>query len=231
MLKELLEILRHTDTPVSQMGKNFQTMLGLAVDNIAAAGKIYFGGQPSAAERSRIYKQDIEINKLERAIRKQVVSHLSIRGNVMDVPYCLVLMTLAKDAERLGDYAKNLSEVSDMHPGPLPEGPILGELKEIRASAEEGLQAAAKVLSDSDRERALGFLRAGKDLAHRCDLLVGEIAKSSYDANRATALVLGTRYYKRISGHIMNILSSVVMPLHKIDYFDEDELQEEKNAG
>ncbi len=32
------------------------------------------------------------------------------------------------------------------------------------------------------------------------------------------------RSYKRISGHVLNVLSSVVMPLHKIDYYDEDEV-------
>ena len=36
------------------------------------------------------------------------------------------------------------------------------------------------------------------------------------------ALVLGTRFYKRIGGHVLNVLSSVVMPLHKIDYYHEE---------
>ncbi|KPJ89689.1 MAG: hypothetical protein AMS18_12265 [Gemmatimonas sp. SG8_17] len=52
-------------------------------------------------------------------------------------------------------------------------------------------------------------------------------ASSSYDSNTTTAVVLGTRYYKRIGGHILNVLSSVVMPLHKIDYYDEDAIPEE----
>jgi hypothetical protein len=38
-------------------------------------------------------------------------------------------------------------------------------------------------------------------------------------------LVLATRFYKRIGGHVLNVLSSVVMPLHKVDYYDEDEVQ------
>ena len=38
--------------------------------------------------------------------------------------------------------------------------------------------------------------------------------------------MLATRYYKRIGGHVLNILSSVVMPLHKVDYYDEEELPE-----
>jgi hypothetical protein len=52
---------------------------------------------------------------------------------------------------------------------------------------------------------------------------VEAIAQSPYDAATAAALVLGTRHYKRINGHVMNVLSSVVMPLHKLDYFDEDD--------
>jgi hypothetical protein len=50
------------------------------------------------------------------------------------------------------------------------------------------------------------------------------IARSQYDATDATAIALGTRYYKRIGGHVLNVLSSIVMPLHKIDYYDEDEV-------
>ena len=34
-------------------------------------------------------------------------------------------------------------------------------------------------------------------------------------------MVLGARYYKRIESHLLNILSGVVMPLHKLDYYDE----------
>jgi hypothetical protein len=39
-------------------------------------------------------------------------------------------------------------------------------------------------------------------------------------------VVMGTRFYKRIAAHVLNILSSVVMPLHKLDYYDEDLLPE-----
>jgi hypothetical protein len=36
--------------------------------------------------------------------------------------------------------------------------------------------------------------------------------------------VLLTRFYKRIAAHLSNVLSAVVMPLHKLDYFDEREV-------
>ncbi len=34
-------------------------------------------------------------------------------------------------------------------------------------------------------------------------------------------MVLLTRFYKRLGGHTMNIISSVTMPVHKLDFHDE----------
>ena len=89
---------------------------------------------------------------------------------------------------------------------------------------EAALQAAAHIFEASDREQAMQNIQHGRDMAHRCDALITRIGRGGYDGETTTALVLATRFYKRIGGHVMNILSSVVMPLHKIDYYDEDEL-------
>lgn len=225
MLRELLSIFRTGSVPVTEMGREFTRMLRLALENTLAAGEIYFSKTTTPEQRSRIYEQDVDINKLERAIRKRVVAHLSLPGNRLDVPYCLLLMSLVKDVERIGDYAKNLSEVVDIHPEPLPESDILRELREIRRGIEAAFKAAAEVFESSDRERALELIAKGRDTAHRCEVLLERIARSSYGADVTTAFVLGIRYYKRIGGHVLNVLSSVVMPLHKVDYYDEDEIR------
>ena len=49
------------------------------------------------------------------------------------------------------------------------------------------------------------------------------MAGAGYDGRTAAAIVMGTRFYKRIVGHVINILTGVVQPLHKLDYYDEDE--------
>ncbi|NIM52129.1 MAG: hypothetical protein GTN78_08175 [Gemmatimonadales bacterium] len=223
MLRELLSIFR-SDKPLAEMGENFARMLKLAYEQTVAAGEIYFGMQAKPEARTQVYMQDVQVNKLERKIRKQVISHLSLRGTSPSLPYCLLLMSLVKDVERLGDYAKNLSEVTELRTDPLPDDEIVAELREIRAGVEAAFAATAEVFAISDRESAVELIRQGRDVAHRCDVLVEKISRSSYDANTATALVLGTRFYKRIGGHVLNVLSSVVMPLHKLDYYDEKEI-------
>ena len=221
MLRELLSIFR-PGNPLRAMADNFAKMLELTHEQTAKAGEIYFRRSASPEDRTEIRRIDVQVNKLEREIRRQVITHLSMRGTTPQVPYCLLLMSLVKDVERIGDYAKNLSEVVDYSTNPLPEDDITAELREARAFVENTFESTAEIFSESDRERAIELITEGRDLARRSDLLLTRIARSDYDAGQTTAAVLGTRYYKRIGAHILNILSSVVMPLHKLDYYDED---------
>ncbi|MDH5642946.1 MAG: hypothetical protein OEY63_02005 [Gemmatimonadota bacterium] len=223
MLRELLRIFR-SDNPIAHMGDNFGEMLELTRDMSFRAGKFFFDQPPTPDERTQIYKQDVQVNKLERRIRKQVIAHLAVRSNGGDVPYCLLLMSLVKDVERIGDYAKNLAEVFDIGGGPLPDDENEQELQEIRVHVEGTFNAVGEVFAKSDEEQALALITQGRDMNHRCDTMIARIAKGDYDAATTTSLVLGTRYYKRIGAHLLNVLSGVVMPLHKLDYYDEDEL-------
>ena len=224
MFRELIRIFRG-DNPLGRMGDNFTKMLGLARDQTIRAGQIFFSKPASPEERTEIYKQDVKVNKLERKIRKQVIAHLSIAGNSADVPYSLLLMSLVKDVERIGDYAKNLAETLDVSGAILPDDDTVAELKEIRNGIEGTFEAVAEVFAQSDEEEAVALIRQGRDMSHRCDALIDRIAKSDYNAATTVAVTLGTRFYKRIGAHLLNILSGVVMPLHKLDYYDEKVLQ------
>lgn len=220
MLKQLISLFR-SDQPLREMGTNFQEMLRLAYEMTLQAGEIYFGDAVSPEERTKLYQRDIRVNKLERTIRKEVIAHLSLSGNSPSLPYCLLLMSLVKDVERIGDYAKNLSEVREYHPAPLPGDIYVEELSAIREGVERSFSITADVFTSSDHERATALIREGRNLTHRCDMLVARVAASDYGAADATAVVMGTRFYKRIAAHVLNVLSSVVMPLHKLDYYDE----------
>ena len=221
MLHELLEFFRSAQ-PLQAMGDSFSKMFELAYHLTREAGEMYFGEEVTPEERTRIYKRDVEINKLQRIVRKQVIAHLSLHGNSPNLPYCLVLMSAVKDVERIGDYAKNLTEVHDFRTGPLPDDDIVAELREIRAGVESAFAGAKDAFASSDREQAVTLIQEGRAMAQRADALITRVARSDYDAATTTAVVLGARYYKRIGKHVLNVLSSVVMPLHKLDYYDDN---------
>jgi len=223
MFRELLNVFR-TSNPLTAMSQNFVEMLKLTYEMTVSAGEMFSTGTASPEARTSLYQYDMRVNQLERRIRKQVVAHLSLTSNRFDVPYSLLFISLVKDVERIGDYAKNLSEIMDIRPGALMEDDITEELQEIRRDIEASFKALSEVFASSDVERALEMIQRRREAAQRCDALIVRIARSQYDATDATAIALGTRYYKRIGGHVLNVLSSIVMPLHKIDYYDEDEV-------
>ena len=99
-------------------------------------------------------------------------------------------------------------------------------LRDVRTGVEAVLAETADVFQKSDTGRAAQLIGTTKDFTRRCDQLVETVARSDLRAEVTAAVVLGARYYKRIGGHALNVLSGVVMLLHKLDYFDEDELPE-----
>ena len=238
MLRELLDLFK-TDSAAARMGEGFGSMLSLAYDVTLVAGTHYFDQAPSAEAREELVKRDVKVNKLQRQIRKQIISHLTLAPGGADASYGLLLMSLVKDVERIGDYAKNLSEIYDEGGAPLPgrDDDVVRELREIREIAESVFRDAGDVFAASDPDRAHLLLAQGQAAAERADALIPRIAAGPYDAATTVTLVLGTRYYKRIAAHLMNVLSGVVMPLHKLDYYDEDafekirQLEEESASG
>lgn len=221
MLRALINLFR-SDDPLGAIGEDFSRMMQVTHDMTITAGRILYGAEADAQARKSLYEIDIEVNRLQRSVRKRLVTHLSLPGNERDVPYCLALMSLVKDVERLGDYAKNLAEIPDLHPGPLPDDEITRELAEIRSGTESTFSQAGGVVREFDHDRALALIEQGRLLTKRCERVVQRAARSAYDASTTAAVVLAARFYKRIDAHLLNVLSAVVMPLHKLDYYDEN---------
>ena len=222
MLRELVSVFGNSD-PLRLMGDNFSRMLKLTNDLNVTASKVFFTEVEGdgEVERKLLWDGDLEVNKLEQTIRRQIITHLSVPGNEADVPYCLLLMSLVKDVERLGDYAKNLSEIIKIHPNPLPLGRLFDELLSIRRSTENIFSALPGVFDNVEYDEALERIREGRRNSRQCERFIAEVGGSVMDAATTAALILGARYYKRTNGHLLNVYSGVVMPLDKVDYFDD----------
>ena len=225
MLKELMSILRSSD-PIADIADDFGDMVELSRELTCRSGEIFFD-EVAATEAAleEVSKEDVAINKLERRIRRQIITHLTLATDTRDAAYCLLLMSVVKDIERIGDYAKNLAEIRHDGGAPVPDDALGTELRALRTVVEAMFQDAREVFVSSDSVRAAEIITHGRSVNRRCDSLIADVTRSSHDAATTTSLVLGARYYKRIGSHLINVLSGIVMPLHKLDYFDEDELE------
>lgn len=230
MFKELMAIFGG-DTPLKEVTDHFTRMLRLTQEMVLEASEIFWDGPGGEARRSAVYKTDVEVNKLQREIRRRITTHLSIHGS-QDIPYGLLMMSLVKDVERIGDYAKNLldfADVADLGTPSLADDRRVVELREISEKVETLVRESAQVFLESNAPRAQELVEEGRSVSKRCDELVVAVAESDFDADVAVKIAVGARLYKRIEGHHMNVLTGVIMPLHKLDYFDEDYLEDLAN--
>ena len=163
-----------------------------------------------------VYKRDVEINRRERTIRKGIVQHLSLHPGG-DLPACLVLMSIVKDAERVGDYSKNILEVAQVLNMPPNEIRHYDELMEIADHVTEILDNTIKAIRDSDRDLAKEVVQDESAMTRRSDALIEKIANSDLSANEAVCTAMAVRFFKRIEAHLSNIASSVVLPVHRLD--------------
>ncbi len=223
VLKELLSLFQSKQS-LQAVSEDFSQMLDESLALIRRGGAIFFRHANNPDEAEQVRKQDVRVNKAERRIRKQVLAHLSARPGDPDLSYCLVMINLVKDVERIGDYAKELVDLVSLTNRPLPEDELVNQLLDIRTDVETDFRACCEVIRSGDQSRAVALIRAGRAVVERCEALIQNIARSPHDAGTVAKLILSTRYYQRIAGHILNLLSSIVMPLHKIDYYDEDDL-------
>jgi len=214
MFKELIEALRRRPL-LNQMWSEMEEMLGDAVDMYRPIADVLAGREKmTQATHDRVYETDKRINHLQRKIRKQLVAHLALAPG-SDVPISLTLMSITKDAERVGDICKNLLEVAEAADTPLCSGgrPYGDRVRDLLAEGEALFEPTVTGTLNSDKDTACRAVEDARNLARKCDAMI---------TRDAVLLTLLARYLKRISLHLSNIASSVVMPLHRLDYFDEE---------
>jgi len=205
---------------LNQMKRNFGQMMVEGRHIFDAAANAFLGGTSPEVVREDLFATDQRINELERLIRREVVVHGTVHGP-SELPACLVMMSIVKDAERIGDYCKNLFDLAAIRQK--ERGDEYYEDLVVFKDKVSRLMAEAKAIYDSQEEgRAKELLRRGDALQDHCDGKVDEILKEETRSTQSAATVLCYRYYKRVIAHTLNIITSIVAPIDRLDFLDED---------
>ncbi|MFH1645159.1 MAG: PhoU domain-containing protein [Candidatus Omnitrophota bacterium] len=167
-----------------------------------------------------VYEEDKKINNAERVIRKRVAEHLLIQPSV-DTAACLLLMSVVKDAERLGDYCKNLYGVVNLLEKPIDRVSYDSFFGGIDEDVVEMFKQTKGAFIDSDEAKANSSWEYEAKIVKKCDQIIEKASKSTLSVNEAVSFALIARYYKRLAAHLANIATSVIVPLDELDYFDE----------
>lgn len=200
---------------IGKIESDFIVMFQTASQEFQLACQVALYGRNANSVREEISDYDKAVNKAERRIRKELVIHCSVRG-LID-PESLVMMSIAKDAERLGDYAKNIYDMGELAPM-LPQGEEREQLLILDMMIRKLFARSTDALQNHDEELARQVIIECKWAGEQCDKITQKLLTLETPSRRTASDVLMFRFMKRTLSHIRNICSSVVQPLHKLDF-------------
>jgi phosphate transport system protein len=195
-----------------------QEMFSLVTDSLV---------KDTEPEKARNIKQmDKEINKIHREVNRQIFEHLAISPNKNLFP-SLVLLTVVKDSERIGDYNKNIAELLEMMPEHLDLEKYSDTFQKLWRETTQMFDEAIRAFKEENEQLAHKVLEEYTHISKICDEIIVQIlteGKSKGIKKDLVFLVLLMRYFKRVNAHLKNIASTVVNPFHRIGYkFKEEE--------
>ncbi len=167
-----------------------------------------------------IYDRDADVNRYEREVRRDVVSHLVVSG-VGKLPSGLVLVSIIIDIERIGDYTKNIVELALNHPKKLHGGKFDTDLQRVEGAVEDSFIRTKECFKAADAKAAQGLLTEYEWVSRVCDDCLYRLVREedkNITSGEAVSLALYFRWLKRISSHLRNITTSVVNPFDSIGF-------------
>jgi len=200
--------------------QKFEQMLEDGRHTFDATANTLLGGSDPEVIREDLFQTDKRINRMEQEIRRALVVHGAVHGT-FSFPELLVMMSLVKDAERIGDYAKNIFDLAVHNRTAFAEDERQ-RLVDLKDRISKVLVRARNIYDQQDEEAARRFLEDCDGLEDICDEAVHRLLAVK-GLNKA-ASVLAYRYFKRIISHVANIVTSLVVPIDKLDYFDEPKI-------
>lgn len=204
---------------LDKMQAEFGQMLDAGRHVFDASANALLGGTDLEVIRQDLFATDKRINEAEQRIRQELVVHATVHG-ANSFPACLILMSVVKDAERIGDYAKNLFDLAALMPS-LHAGKMKDDLISQKDNVSRLLAECREAFDRQDVDAASKLIDEAKTLEDHFDKQITEVVQGKANGGDArAAFVLAYRYFKRVTSHTKNVATSIVQPIHKIDYAD-----------
>lgn len=221
MFRQIINAFRHKDV-TKDLDEQFGHMLTAGAWMFEQAADVLARKADWHDVCDPLYERDQQINHIEQDIREHIVTHLTV-GNQGDLAPCLVLMNVVKDAERIGDYCKNIFEVGKFFQGAFEHRTFSDPLQQIRDDVAAMFEPTKEAFINADGDIAQKVIDKSGHILKQCDLLIQQLLSldNGVPAAEAVAYVLLARHYKRVNSHLSNIATSVVSPIPLLDYLDE----------
>ena len=215
----VMSFFRSDEGGISQIESQVQRMIADARHTFDLAMNAVTGGAVETVA-DEVRRTDRQINVTEIEIRRELLVHISVHGTA-DAGEMLVFMNMIKDLERIGDYNKNILDVA-LEGVSFSGAEDLERILGFRDELSSRIALMGEILDTRDEDRARAYIERGDQLRREFDGLVNELVHATAPALVAVPRALLYRFLKRVAAHCANVVTAVVMPVDRLDYFDED---------
>ncbi|RJO70322.1 MAG: hypothetical protein C4523_05570 [Myxococcales bacterium] len=199
------------------LNDQFLHMLEVVAGVYQAMSRLALDETPDCAALEKSLKAgDAETNQLEETIRRSVLLATAASHHPQSsITSHMMLLSNVRDAERMGDFAKNMFSV-------------LGQKHEaahdaFRDTLVAQLQSTLTLLADlapawreTRVEEAQRIADAVKRMGEECDRIVFGLMADPSESKTPVATALLFRYQKRFLRHLFNIAMCVVRPYREM---------------
>ena len=216
----VMSFFRSDEGGISQIESQVQRMIVDARHTFDLAMNAVTGGAVETVA-DEVRRTDRQINVTEIEIRRELLVHISVHG-AADAGEMLVFMNMIKDLERIGDYNKNIFDLA-LEGVSFSGDEDLEQILGFRDELSSRIVLMGEILDTRDEDRARAYIERGDHLRREFDGLVNELVHATAPALVAVPRALLYRFLKRVAAHCANVVTAVVMPVDRLDYFDEDD--------
>ncbi|MBD3390499.1 MAG: hypothetical protein GF418_00660 [Chitinivibrionales bacterium] len=216
MFKELVRLWKDSGIMTKAVG-SFGSMLEDCAYVFQRSWKVVSGELTVEGEKDEIHGRDRRVNQKERDIRRLLLEHLTMNPG-QDASGCLALMSVVKDAERIGDYSKNIFDLALVNNGRIGTLRHQKDIATIQQRVESNLVTLKGAFVDSDDNRAREILATYQESKEQCNKILHALFTEDMPKQEALITVLLVRYLKRVNSHVSNVASAIIYPLDKIDF-------------
>ena len=216
----VMSFFRSDEGGISQIESQVQRMIADARHTFDLAMNAVTGGAVETVA-DEVRRTDRQINVTEIEIRRELLVHISVHG-AADAGEMLVFMNMIKDLERIGDYNKNIFDLA-LEGVSFSGDEDLEQILGFRDELSSRIVLMGEILDTRDEDRARAYIERGDQLRREFDGLVNELVHATAPALVAVPRALLYRFLNRVAAHCANVVTAVVMPVDRLDYFDEDD--------
>ena len=220
LFNDIIKIWK-SDSLLSQAWEDSISMLNLS-HAVFLKSLDSFNSNDSKEEIRALKREDKKINDFQMTVRRKVLTHFSLETNSRQVPNGLILVDMVVDIERIGDYCKNISDLTIMNKEVINYGDLSDDLTSMELEVKSRFSSTVQVIENQDEDLARSLIENYKQtVSSVSDKIVESIIRGDVQFeshSQSASLVLYSRYLKRIGAHLKNITSTVVNTYDRIGY-------------